>query len=94
MMKTNADTNNSELTSILNHHFKGIVNLARLKLIVHFVIALCKLQTVTFNKLANAFDTKSSAKSSLYRSLDKPTLLFLCLALFIKESPFLYYLPR
>jgi len=51
-MKTNADTKNSQLTSILNHHFKGIVNLARLKLIVHFVIALCKVQTVTCSKLA------------------------------------------
>jgi len=72
-MKTNADTKNSELTSILNQHFKGIVNLARLKLIVHFVIVLCKVQIATFNKLANAFDTKANAESSLSRILDKPT---------------------
>jgi len=40
-MITNADIKYSELTSILNQHFKEIVNLTHLKLIVHFVIALC-----------------------------------------------------
>ena len=53
MMKTNIITKSSELTSILNPHFKGKVNLARVKLISHFIIALCKVQTVTFEKLTN-----------------------------------------
>lgn len=67
MKKTNAVTKNSELTSILNTHLQGKINLARLKLISHFVIALCKVQTVTFEKLANAFDSQSDSDSSLRR---------------------------
>ncbi len=60
MNKTNVITKNSELTCVLNTHLQGKINLARLKLISYFVIALCKVQTVTFEKLANAFDTESS----------------------------------
>ena len=67
MRKTNAVTKSSELTSVLNTHLQGKINLARLKLISHFVIALCKVQTVTFEKLANAFDSRSSSDSSLRR---------------------------
>ena len=67
MKKTNAVTKNSELTSILNTHFKGKINLARIKLISYFVIALCKVQTVTFEKLANSFDTTADSDSSLRR---------------------------
>lgn len=67
MKKTNAVTKNSELTSVLNTHLQGKINLARLKLISHFVLALCKVQTVTFEKLANAFDTQSDSSSSLRR---------------------------
>ena len=67
MKKTNVTHKNSELTSILNTHFKGKLNLARVKLISYFVIALCKVQTVTFEKLANAFDTSVDASSSLRR---------------------------
>jgi len=32
-----------------------------------FVLALCKVQTVGFEKLANAFDSKAQATSSLRR---------------------------
>jgi hypothetical protein len=67
MKKTNVSTKNTELSSALNTHFKGKMNLARVKLIAHFIIALCKVQTVTFEKLANAFDTTARAGSSLRR---------------------------
>lgn len=67
MKKTNAITKNSELTSVLNSHFQKKVNLARVKLISHFVIALCKVQTVTFEKLSNAFDSTVDSESSLRR---------------------------
>jgi len=67
MKKTNAITKNSELTSVLNNHFQGKINLARVKLISHIVIALCKVQTVTFEKLSNAFESKTSSASSLRR---------------------------
>ena len=67
MKKTNAVTKNSELISVLNSHFQGTVNLARVKLIAYFIIALCKVQTVNFEKLSNAFDTSTKSDSSLRR---------------------------
>lgn len=56
-----------ELSLVLSTHFKGKINLARVKLISHLVIALCKVQTVTFEKLANAFDSNARPGSSLRR---------------------------
>ena len=61
MKKTNAITKNSELTSVLHTQFQGKVNLARIKLIALFISALCKVQSVTFEKLANAFDSPAQA---------------------------------
>ena len=51
MEKTNACLKNNELTAVLGTHFKGKMNLARVKLISLFVCSLCKVQTVTFDKL-------------------------------------------
>ena len=65
MKKTNTIAKNRKLTSVLNTDVQGEINLARLKLISHFVIALCKVQTVTFEKLANAFETQSDSDLSL-----------------------------
>jgi hypothetical protein len=65
MKKTNTIAKNRKLTSVLNTDVQGESNLARLKLISHFVIALCKVQTVTFEKLANAFETQSDSDLSL-----------------------------
>ena len=56
MGKTNACVKNNELTAILDEHFGGKVNMARVKLISLVICALCKVRTVTFSKLANAFD--------------------------------------
>lgn len=67
METTNACLKNTQLTSILNTHFKGRINLARVKFIAYFIIALCKVQTVGFEKLANAFDTGAKKDSSLRR---------------------------
>jgi hypothetical protein len=67
MEKTNACLKNNELTAVLGTHFKGKMNLARVKLISLFVCSLCKVQTVTFDKLANAFDTRARSGSSLRR---------------------------
>lgn len=64
----NKDSNKSnELTSILQSHLGAKFNLARIKLMAHFIIALCKVQTVTLEKLANAFDSPVPASSSLRR---------------------------
>jgi hypothetical protein len=51
MKKTNACLKNNELTSILNEHFKGKINLARVRLMAHLICALCKVRTVSFEKL-------------------------------------------
>lgn len=67
MKKTNASAKSKELNSVLSSHFKGKINLARIKLISHLIIALCKVQTVTFEKLANAFESSVDSKSSLRR---------------------------
>lgn len=102
MKKTNAVTKNSELISVLNLHFKGKVNLARVKLISYFVIALCKVQTVTFEKLANAFDTKSDTSSSLRRiqrfiagySLDSDLIARLVFSLLPKQDTLILTIDR
>lgn len=67
MEKINVKSKNTEFISILNTQFKGKLNLARIKLIAMFVRALCKVQNVNFEKLANAFDTKAHPGSSLRR---------------------------
>ncbi len=67
MENINVESKSKEFISIMNTHFEGKVNLSRLKLIAMFVFALCKVQTVGFEKLANAFDSKAMAASSLRR---------------------------
>ncbi len=67
MEKINVESKSSEFVSIMNEQFKRKINFVRLKLISMFVIALCKVQTVGFEKLANAFDTKAKADSRLRR---------------------------
>lgn len=67
MEKINVRSKNTEFISILNTQFKGKLNKARIKLIAMFVCALCKVQNVNFEKLANAFDTKAQSGSSLRR---------------------------
>jgi hypothetical protein len=66
-MKTNVEDQNTELISILNTQFQGKLNLARVKLISMFICSLCKVQTVGFEKIANVFNTKAQAASSLRR---------------------------
>ncbi len=64
---TKVEGKNTELVSILSKQFGGSLNLARIKLISMFICALCKVQTVGFEKLANAFDSVSNSTSSLRR---------------------------
>ena len=66
-MKTKTGDKGTDLVLILTNHFGEKINLARIKLISHFVSALCKVQSVTFEKLANAFDTSVKPESSLRR---------------------------
>lgn len=67
MKNTNVTDKSKELIPILDTHFKGKVNLARIKLIALFICALCKVQTVNFSKLSTAFVSPAQSSSSLRR---------------------------
>ena len=57
----------TELISILANNFSGKLNLARIKFLALFLCALCKAQTVNFEKLATAFESGAMRTSSLRR---------------------------
>ncbi len=57
----------SELYPILHEHFGKSMNLARIKALSMMVCAICKVQRVTYSKLASAFDSNAASKSSLRR---------------------------
>jgi hypothetical protein len=57
----------TQLISVLNEHLAGKMNLSRIKFFGLFICALCKVQTVCFEKLSTAFEAKAQAGSSLRR---------------------------
>lgn len=70
MMKTEESKvsyKSNELSQILEKNFAESINLARIKLMALFICALCKVQTVCFEKLASAFDHSAKKDSSLRR---------------------------
>ena len=67
MTKTKVSHKSNELTSILVSHFGESMNLARIKFFGMFICALCKVQTVGFEKLASGFDSSADTSSSLRR---------------------------
>lgn len=65
-MNTRVESKNSILTDTLISIFQPEkINLARVKFISAFIIALCKVQTVGFEKLATAFESNAKTESSL-----------------------------
>lgn len=68
MLRTiKAEHKSSELLTILRKHFGKSMNLARIKAMSMIICALCKVQQVTYTKLAAVFDTNALASSSLRR---------------------------
>jgi hypothetical protein len=65
MRKINVESKSNELVSILSNQFRGKINLARIRFIAMFVCALCKAQTVGFDKLACSFDSAALAESNI-----------------------------
>lgn len=61
------ENKNSELISMLSQHWSKKMNLARIKFIGHMIIALCKVQTVNYQKLSSAFETNADTSSNLRR---------------------------
>jgi hypothetical protein len=57
----------TKIISILSQYYAGKMNLARIKFLGKFICALCKVQTVCFEKLAIAFETQAKSNSSLRR---------------------------
>jgi hypothetical protein len=57
----------TQLISILSKNLAGKMNLARIKFFGMFICALCKVQTVCFEKLAIAFETEAKTEASLRR---------------------------
>lgn len=55
------------LLPILKEHFGSTMNLARIRFLNFFITALCKVQTVNFDRLACDFNTTSQKSSSLRR---------------------------
>lgn len=64
---TRAESKISVLTDILSNNFGEHFNLARIKFISLFIMALSKVQTVSFERLASAFDHPAQYSSSLRR---------------------------
>ena len=64
-MTSRVEHKSSELVSIF--HKQTGWNLARVKFFVLMISALCKVQTVGFEKLASAFDSSADTSSSLRR---------------------------
>ncbi len=70
MKNTSLEGKDTELISVLQGHFKGELNLARVKLICLFITALCKIKTINYDRLASGFDAKAS-KNSSYRRIQR-----------------------
>ena len=66
-MNTRVENKNTILFSTLSQIFGDKMNLARIKFFGLFICALCKVQTVCFEKLAAAFDADAKVYSSLRR---------------------------
>ena len=66
-MNTRVESKNSILFSTLSQIFGNKMNLARIKFFGLFICALCRVQTVCFEKLAVSFDADVRVGSSLRR---------------------------
>jgi len=64
-MKTKASNKSIELVAIIQHRLGW--NRARVKFFVSFIIALCKVQTVCINNLAQGFEGKAMVEYNLRR---------------------------
>lgn len=70
MRNTSLEDKDTMLISVLQGHFKGELNLARVKLICLFIKSLCKIKTINYDRLATGFDTKVD-KNSSYRRIQR-----------------------
>ncbi|KAA6307440.1 hypothetical protein EZS27_040890, partial [termite gut metagenome] len=67
VMKTKVPDKSTQLIAVLLNHVGQNMNLARIKFFGMFICALCKVQTVGFDKLSTAFTSGAMSESSLRR---------------------------
>ncbi len=66
-MSINHGSKNNELSDTLVTFLGKNINLAHIKLISLFVVALCKAKTVCFSLLSTVFDSPAKSSSCLRR---------------------------
>jgi hypothetical protein len=101
-MKIKVENKVTLLSDTLKEFFGDKMNLARIKFFGLFISALCKVQTVCFEKLACGFDSNVKTESSLRRiqrfiseySLDSDLVARFIFALLPHEPPFRLVLDR
>jgi hypothetical protein len=101
-MNTKVENKITILSDTLKEFFGDKMNLARIKFFGLFISALCKVQTVCFEKLACSFDSDVKADSSLRRiqrfiseySLDSDLVFRFIFALLPHEPPYRLVLDR
>jgi hypothetical protein len=92
----------TQLISILGNQFGKEMNFARISFIGLFICALCKVQTVCFERIACGFETASQTGSSLRRiqrfianyQLDKSLIARLIFSLLPHEPPYTLSIDR
>jgi hypothetical protein len=101
-MKIKVENKVTIISDTLTEFFGDNMNLARIKFFGLFISALCKVQTVCFEKLACSFDTNVKADSSLRRiqrfiseySLDSDLIARFVFALLPHKPPYRLVLDR
>ncbi|MFB9056989.1 hypothetical protein ACFFU9_09575 [Mariniflexile ostreae] len=56
--------------TLFKAHFGDFLNLARIRLVCHFITALCKIKSVNYSKLSAGFGTRANASSN-YRRIQR-----------------------
>ena len=67
---TSLSNEDTQLLTLFQAHFGGFMNLARIRLICHFITALCKIKSVNYSKLSAGFDTQVNTLSN-YRRIQR-----------------------
>src|ERR1035437_1132875 len=101
-MNTRVESKNSILFTTLSQIFGDKMNLARIKFFGLFICALCRVQTVCFEKLAASFDSDVRVDSSLRRiqrfmseySLDSDMIARFVFSLLPHKPPYRLVLDR
>lgn len=101
-MQTKVSNKSKELSSILESHFSGKINKARIKFMALMIIALCKVQTVNFERLAQGFESSASRDSNLRRiqrfisgyTLDKNLISRMIYSLLPDKPPYRLIIDR